>query len=78
MFKLFRKKKKRLPKSIENALREYRSLLMEGCLEIPCEKCRYLVEFNAHRFTCKRERLMNILMPDYRQEIKRIDNELRK
>lgn len=75
---LFRKKKDKLPKSIEVALQEYRELCLEGCLIIPCKKCRHLIQINEHLYTCKRQRLMDVLWTNYRQEVEEIDNELRK
>ena len=78
MFKLFRKKMKKLPRSIEVALEEYRKLRLEGCLFIPCEKCRHLMELDEHHYTCKRIQLMKVLMPEYIEEVRKIDDETRK
>ena len=78
MFKLFRKKKDKLPKSIEFALQQYRELCLEGCLIIPCKKCGRLTQINDHLYTCKRIQLMNVLWPKYKEEVEKIDDELRK
>ena len=71
------KKKKRIPKSIQVALDEYRKLCLYGCLKIPCHRCKYLRRINEHYSTCKREELMAILWDKYKDEIDEIDAELR-
>lgn len=78
MFWLFKKKNNKLPHKVEVALQDYRTLRLEGCLIIPCKKCRHLIKLNDHRYTCKRIQLMRVLWPDYKQEVYKIDDELRK
>ena len=67
----------KIPHEIQLALDEYQKLCMEGCLVIPCKECRYLVRINEHRSTCKRERLMDMLWDNYRDEVRKIDDVVR-
>lgn len=68
---------KKIPHEIQLALDEYQKLRMEGCLIIPCKKCKHLVHINEHISTCKREMLMDMLQNNYRDEVRRIDNMVR-
>lgn len=62
-------------KNIERALDAYRDLLLDGCLKIPCEKCKHFIVINDHYCTCKRENLIEILLPEYKNDIDKIDKE---
>ena len=59
---------------VEKALKEYMDLRIYGCFKISCKNCKYLTKVNEHLYTCKREQLMKILLPKYKQEVKRIDD----
>lgn len=71
MFALFTKP----PRKVRMALQEYRELRLYGCLGISCENCKYFRKINEHLATCKRENLMKILWPKYKDEVNKIDSE---
>ena len=83
MLNLFLNKKIEMSKSaeknltVEEALEEYRLLLICGCGKFPCERCSYIREV-GNRYKCKRTDLMKILWPKHKDDVLKIDEEVRK
>ena len=71
-------KQNKIPSRIENALKEYEELISYDCLIIPCKQCKYLRPSleKADIYTCKIIDLMKILLPEYREEVHKIDNKI--
>ena len=68
-------------KNIERALDAYRDLLLDGCLKIPCQECKHYIDLSDYvyyRSTCKRDFLLDILLPEYQDEVSEIDKELKR
>lgn len=55
-------------------LREYKQLLLWGCLNRSCETCKYLREIGDKRYTCKREDIVKYLIPKYKKQMQKIED----
>jgi len=70
MFNIF------IPKVIRHKLYEYKQLLLWGCLNRSCQTCKYLEKITDGYYTCKREELMEYLLPDYKNQVNKIEDEI--
>ena len=65
-------------RKVQRALEEYRKLYEYGCLQISCEKCKYIYKASSSRYSCKREELMAILWSKHREKVLKIEEDVRK
>ena len=65
-------------RKVQKALEKYWKLYEYGCLQISCKKCKYIYKTSSGRYSRKREELMAILWPKYKEKVLRVEEEVRK